>query len=45
MKVVIGAPFAEDAPAPMQLPQPILKMLLPLWAVAFVAGFVLTVAK
>jgi hypothetical protein len=29
--------------APM--PAPLLKMLLPLWAAAFVAGFVLSVAR
>ena len=27
---------------PQLLPQPLLRLLLPLWAVAFVAGFVLT---
>jgi hypothetical protein len=27
------------------MPAPLLKMMLPLWAVAFVAGFVMTVAR
>jgi hypothetical protein len=45
IKVVIGARLAETGPEPMTLPAPLLKMLLPLWAVAFVAGFVLTVAR
>jgi hypothetical protein len=31
--------------APMPIPDSVLKMLLPLWAVAFVAGFVLTFAR
>jgi hypothetical protein len=45
IKVVIGAEIAAHWLAPMQMPAPILKMLLPLWAVAFVAGFVLSVAR
>jgi hypothetical protein len=29
----------------LELPKPLVRMLLPLWAVAFVAGFLLTVAR